>query len=416
MDVPLPNLPSGIDPANTSNSSARLADDNDQVIADTPVAEIKVPASVDAPAQLIPGIHVNARGLALTILATVALIFALRAAQRFFIPLTFGIFIAYTLSPLVDALQRLRLPRVIATSIVMASMLTVIATQVNSLHTEFDAILDQLPVATRKFSGEMSKLKIGQAGLMQKMQTAATEIEKATSQATSGGQPVVKKTVVNEAPVLKLRELLLAGSLGFMDLLGQTVMMLFLIFFLLLSGDKFKRKLVKITGPSLTQKRITVQILSKINTSVQQYMFMLLITNGLLAFLTWIAFHLIGLDNAGAWAVTGGLLHVIPYFGSILMALAVCLVAYVQFGTISMALLVAGISVAIAVLVGTVVTTWMTGRITQMNTAAVFISLLFWGWLWGAWGLLLGVPIIVVVKVMAEHIDGMQAAAELLSE
>ena len=298
----------------------------------------------------------------------------------------------------------------------MASMLTVIATQVSSLHTEFDAILDQLPVATRQFSSEMSKLKLGQAGLMQKMQTAATEIEKATSQATAGGQSVVKKAVVSEAPVLKLRELLLAGSLGFMDLLGQTLMMLFLIFFLLLSGDKFKRKLVKITGPSLTQKRITVQILSKINTSVQQYMFMLLITNGLLAFLTWIAFHMIGLDNAGAWAVTGGLLHVIPYFGSILMALAVCLVAYVQFGTISMALLVAGISVAIAVLVGTVVTTWMTGRITQMNTAAVFISLLFWGWLWGAWGLLLGVPIIVVVKVMAEHIDGMQAVAELLSE
>ena len=138
--------------------------------------------------------------------------------------------------------------------------------------------------------------------------------------------------------------------------------------------------------------------------------------NGLLALLTWIAFHLIGLENAGAWALTSGLLHVIPYFGSILMALAACLIAYVQFGTISMALLVAGVSIAIATLVGTVVTTWMTGRITRMNAAAVFISLLFWGWLWGAWGLLLGVPIIVIVKVVAEHVDGMQTVAELLSE
>lgn len=407
MDVPLPDLP--IDVSNTGSNDASLA-------ADIAASEIKISAATGISPQLIPGIHVNARGLALSILATVAFVFALRAAQRFFIPLTFGILIAYTLSPLVDALQRLRFPRVISTTLVMVSLLTIIATQINSLHTEFDAILDQLPVATRKFSSEMSKLKLGQAGLMQKMQTAATEIEKATSQATAGSQPNVKKAVISEAPVLKLRELLLAGSLGFMDLLGQTVMMLFLIFFLLLSGDKFKRKLVKITGPSLTQKRITVQILSKINTSVQQYMFMLLITNGMLALLTWIAFHLIGLENAGAWAVTGGLLHLIPYFGSILMSLAVCLVAYVQFGTISMALLVAGISVAVAVLVGTVVTTWMTGRITQMNTAAVFISLLFWGWLWGAWGLLLGVPVIVVVKVIAEHIEGMQIVAELLSE
>lgn len=404
MDMPMPDIPSETD------------DNDNRQAADAVISEINAATPSDAQPQLLPGIHVNARGLALTILATVAFFFALSAAQRFFIPLVFGILVAYTLSPLVDTLQRFRMPRVIATTVVMISVLTILVTQISSLHTEFDAILDQLPVATRKFSGEMSKLQIGQGGLMQKMQTAATEIEKATSQATTGGQPNVKKAVVSETPVLKLRELLLAGSLGIMDLLGQAIMTLFLIFFLLLSGDKFKRKLVKITGPSLTQKRITVQILSKINTSVQQYMFMLLITNGLLALLSWIAFHFMGLENAGAWAVTSGLLHIIPYFGSLLMALAVCLVAYVQFGTISMALLVAGISIAIAALVGTVVTTWMTGRITRMNTAAVFISLLFWGWLWGAWGLLLGVPIIVIVKVISEHIDGMQTVAELLSE
>ncbi|MFZ6779674.1 AI-2E family transporter [Undibacterium sp. Ji83W] len=407
MDLPIPTIP------DATEGDDRKQDVNAVVSDAIPVAAT---TAAETQTQLFPSIHVNARGVALTILATVAFVFALRAAQRFFIPLAFGIFIAYTLSPLVDALQRLRIPRVIATTVVMLSMLTIIVTQVSSLHTEFDAILDQLPVATRKFSTEMSKLQYGQNGLMQKMQTAATEIEKVTSQATTGTSSNVKKTVVSEAPVLKLRELLLAGSLGIMDLLGQAVMMLFLIFFLLLSGDKFKRKLVKITGPSLTQKRITVQILSKINTSVQQYMFMLLVTNGMLALLTWIAFHLIGLENAGAWALTSGLLHVIPYFGSLLMAMAACLIAYVQFGTVSMALLVAGVSIAIATLVGTMVTTWMTGRITQMNAAAVFISLLFWGWLWGAWGLLLGVPIIVIVKVVSEHVDGMQAVAELLSD
>ncbi|MFZ6876197.1 AI-2E family transporter [Undibacterium sp. Di27W] len=413
MDMPLPN-----NPAATKAPTKAAIKDSDKA-PDIPVAEPELKETLpaeDTQPQFLPGVHVNARGLALTILATVAFVFALRTAQRFFIPLTFGIFIAYTLSPLVDTLQRLRIPRVIAATLVMISIMTIIATQVSSLHAEFDSILDQLPVATRKLSSEMSKLQYGQNGLMQKMQTAATEIEKATSQATTGVAPAAKKTAVSETPVLKLRELLLAGSLGIMDLVGQAIMMLFLIFFLLLSGDKFKRKLVKITGPSLTQKRITVQILSKINTSVQQYMFMLLMTNGLLALLTWIAFHFIGLENAGAWAVTSGLLHVIPYFGSLLMAMAACLIAYVQFGTISMALLVAGISIAIAMLVGTVVTTWMTGRITRMNTAAVFISLLFWGWLWGGWGLLLGVPIIVIVKVVSEHIDGMQAVAELLSE
>jgi predicted PurR-regulated permease PerM len=74
------------------------------------------------------------------------------------------------------------------------------------------------------------------------------------------------------------------------------------------------------------------------------------------------------------------------------------------------------VSLAIATLVGTFITTMMTGRIAKMNPAAVFIGLLFWGWLWGVWGLLLGVPIIVVLKVIAQHIEGLQSLAELLGE
>ena len=90
MDVPLPNTPSG-----RGCSDDNLAANG----ADAVPPDVKTAALIDNSSQLFPGIHVNARGLALTILATVALIFALRAAQRFFIPLIFGIFIAYTLSP-----------------------------------------------------------------------------------------------------------------------------------------------------------------------------------------------------------------------------------------------------------------------------------------------------------------------------
>jgi predicted PurR-regulated permease PerM len=81
-----------------------------------------------------------------------------------------------------------------------------------------------------------------------------------------------------------------------------------------------------------------------------------------------------------------------------------------------MALLVAGSSLAIASLVGILLATWMTGRIAHMNSAAVFISLLFWGWLWGVWGLLLSVPIIVMSKVVSQHVEQLQSVAELLGD
>ena len=67
-------------------------------------------------------------------------------------------------------------------------------------------------------------------------------------------------------------------------------------------------------------------------------------------------------------------------------------------------------------LIGTVVTTWMTGRIAKMNSVAVFVSLLFGAWLWGVSGMLLGVPMIVILKVVAERLEGLEFVAELLAE
>jgi predicted PurR-regulated permease PerM len=193
-------------------------------------------------------------------------------------------------------------------------------------------------------------------------------------------------------------------------------MVLFLTFFLLLGGDMFKRKLVRLTGPSLSHKKITVQILDDINDSIQKYLFMLLLTNVLVAVLAWIAFRWIGLENAGAWAVASGLLHVIPYLGPGVTAAAVGMAAFMQFDSFAMAFLAFGASLAIATIVGTFVTTWLTGRIAKMNAAAVFIALLFWGWLWGIWGLLLSIPIIVICKVVSEHVEELQPVAELLGD
>jgi predicted PurR-regulated permease PerM len=197
---------------------------------------------------------------------------------------------------------------------------------------------------------------------------------------------------------------------------GWATMVLFLTFFLLVGGDTFKRKLVRLTGPSLSNKKITVQILDDINQSIQKYLFMLVSTNVLVALLVWATFSMLGLENAGAWAVAAGLLHVIPYLGPGITAAATGMAAFMQFDSFSMAMVVSGATLAIATLVGTFVTTWMTGRIARMNSAAIFTSLLFWGWLWGVWGMLLAIPIVVIVKVVAQHVEQLQPVAELLGE
>lgn len=358
------------------------------------------------------------RDIALLILATVATVFALKWAQSFFVSLLLGILFAYTLNRLVVWLERIRIPRAAGTGMVMIGVACAIALGTNSLSGQIQTILDQVPEAVSKLSTGVAKLRQGEASTMQKMQTAASEIEKATSEA-AGLAPSPKQRVtrvVIDQPGFKLGTFLWTNSMGAAALIGQATMVFFLTFFLLLSGDTYKRKLVRLAGPSLSHRKITVRILDDINDSIQSYMFMLLVTNLLVAVLTWIALSGFGLENAGAWGVAAGLLHLIPYLGPVVTAVFIGMAAFMQFDTLSMMFLVGGASLVIATVIGHFVTPWITGRIAKMNTAAVFVSLLFLGWLWGVWGMLLSIPIIVIVKVVAQHVEQFSAVAELLGD
>ena len=362
---------------------------------------------------------VDAQGLALAVIASIAVVFALYWAQGFLIPLLLGILIAYMLDPVVGWLERVRIHRVAGTSLVMLVAMGALVFGTYSLRGQMQTIIEQLPEAASQLSSGLAGLGVDQRGTMQKIQTAASQLEQAASQAT--GIPARSKkaathVIVDDPAAFKIGNALWAGSMGAAGYLVQAAMVLFLVLFLLLSGDTYKRKLVRLTGPSLSSKKVTVRVLDDINRSIQRYMFMLLITNALVALLGWIALRWIGLDNAGAWAVAAGFLHLIPYLGPSLVAIATGMVAWMQFHSFAMALLVAGVWLVIAVIVGTFVTTWMTGRIARMNSTAVFVSLLFWGWLWGIWGMLLSVPIIVIVKVISEHVEPLQPVEELLGE
>ncbi|HZV65423.1 MAG TPA: AI-2E family transporter, partial [Telluria sp.] len=342
------------------------------------LADPKAPPATEEPADLVLHaedagltgsqlrlpIHVNARGIALGIIATVAFLFAVQSAQKFLVPLLLGIFIAYTLNPLVRFLERWHIPRAIGATLVTAAILAGMALTLQRVQGEFLNIVDELPAITHKVTKLITSAGDGQPSTIQQMQAAASEIEQATANA---GDP--RRTLGRKpgpplgAGSIRVMDWVLAGSMGLATVLSQATMVVFLVFFLLLAGDTFKRKLVKLTGPSLSRKKVTLHILDDINSSIQNYMFMLLVTNALLALLMWVALRAIGLENAGAWAIVAGLMHIMPYFGPLLITIATGLVAFLQFESLRMVVLVAGASLGIATLVGTVVTTWMTGKI-----------------------------------------------------
>jgi predicted PurR-regulated permease PerM len=356
-----------------------------------------------------------AHGASITILTVLVAIFALQSARNFIVPLLLGVLITYTLYPVMNALQRLHVPRFIGATLLSITLVCGVAGAAISLRDELGAMAERVPDATHKLARALGRIgnDSSKASLapIRRIQEAANELEKATNQAVGGAAP-------KPAPqqVFKLGEWLLAGSVGIAGLVSQAIVVLFLVFFMLLSGDTFKRKLIKIVGDSLWQKKNALHLLEDINTSIQRYMSMLVATNSLLALLMWGALYWIGIESAGAWAIFAGVLHIIPYFGPLFITVATGVVAYLQFESLSMMLIAATVSLSIAAFVGMFMQPWMAGRIARMNATAVFIGLLFWGWLWGAWGLLLGIPLIVILKVIAERIEGLQPIAELLGE
>ncbi len=116
------------------------------------------------------------------------------------------------------------------------------------------------------------------------------------------------------------------------------------------------------------------------------------------------------------WGIVAAVTNLIPYIGSVIVMAAAGLVAFLQFNAIEMALLVGGVSLVIHTLVGNLLVPFLTSRTSSMNPVAIFVGVIFWGWLWGIWGLLLGIPIMMVVKAICDRVEDLQPIGELLGD
>jgi predicted PurR-regulated permease PerM len=363
-----------------------------------------------------PPVDVSVRSIALTIIAGTAAMYLLQWAQEVFIPIVLSVLISYALEPPVVWLMRLRLPRLAASGVIVAMLAGSLAYGVYSLSDDATAIVAAVPEAAQKLR-QMVRRGQRETGALQQVQQAADELQRTADEAAgSGPTPRGVQRVQIVQPTFDLRQYLTWGSASALAFAGQAVLVIFFVFFLLASGDLFKRKIVKIAGPSLEKKRITVKILDEINTQIERFLFVRVITSVVVGVATWIAFAMIGLQQAAFWGLAAGIFNSIPYFGPLIVAAGTALVGFLQFGTIAMALYVSGVSLVITSLEGWLLTPWLTSRTARTNEVAIFIALIFWSFVWGIWGTLLAVPMLVAVKACCDHIEDLKPVGELLGE
>lgn len=381
-----------------------------------PGKELASDTAVPAVESVAPVVHRRYRSmsLALTVLATIALVAALYLARSFFVPLLIGILASYALRPVVDWLQVRHIPRPAGAALVLAALVGSLSWVGYSLRDDAAATIEKLPEAARKLRQTMTDERAGGGKTpLQNMQEAANEIQGAAADAAL--KPGTRTAPVRPPePPVWLRDYAIAQSGQLITVAAQAPIVLLLAYFVLASGVHFRRKLVQFVGPSLSRKKDAVRILEEIDVQVQRYLLTMLLSNALVAICTWLAFEALGMEHAGVWGVAAGVLHFVPYLGSALILLGSGVAAFLQFGSVLHAVAIAGVGLVVGGAIGQLFMTWLQSRAARVNTAVLFIALLFFGWLWGIWGLLLGAPLVAIVKVICDRVEALNSFGELL--
>lgn len=377
---------------------------------------IEAAESRSDPAAMAIRMPVDVKSASLTLLAVLACVFVLRVAQEVFVPIVLAILVSYTLDPLVTRMARVLFNRAVSAAVVLALLVCATALGAYTLRGQAAEAFNTLPEKVRTIR---EALQSGRGGspTIQKVQQTAKEIEKVAA-AASVPPPVpngVTPVQVQE-PAFRVADYLAWGSKGIVSFAGQVSIIFFLVFFLLASGDLYKRKLVKIAGSTFSEKRLTVQILHEIDEQIENFLLVRISTSVVVAVATWLALWMLGLQQAAIWGIAAGVLNTIPYLGPIIVSAGLAVVAFLQFGTLSMAIYASGAALVITALEGFLLTPALVGKSAQMNQVAVFIGLLFWGWMWGFWGAILAAPMLMVMKVTCDRIEGLQGLAEFLGE
>jgi predicted PurR-regulated permease PerM len=336
--------------------------------------------------------------IAAVIVATLAVLAALYFARTLFIPITVAGVLALVLAPIVRLLCKLGLPRALASALVVLAaggLVAAVLTRFSTPAAEWFARLPEAMVRLRHTFREV-------VGALRNVQQVTEDVAR-----LSPGKETAD--VVVQGP--DLTQIFLVNTGQLLTILVATAI---LLFFLLANGHLFLQKTVHIL-PTLDEKKRAVEIGRDVQAEVSHYLLTITLINLGLGGVTAAIMAAFGLPDPLLWGVMAATLNFVPYVGAIVTSIAILLAAVLTFSVPLEALFPPLAFVALTTLEGNIATPALVGRRLTLNPVIVFASLLFWGWLWGVAGLLIAVPLLVVFKILCDHIVPLQVVGEYLS-
>lgn len=384
---------------------------------------------------------------ALCILAVIAALWWLRAASSLLIPVVLAVCISYALEPLVARSTRF-VPRWAAASILMVLIAVGGAWAVYSLRDDATRVLEQMPQATRRLrqlvtssngSGVVASLKQAltelrsvtqgepepaqspQSGNGQERRGGsppeaprenASTPSTAASTETEGSAPPAPATGAVSSAVPTTALVQQGVSSGF-SLLGNVLTVLFLVYFLLLAGNHFGERMIEATR-SGEDRKVIAGVIRDANEQIQRFLLVRLATSAIVALATWAYLAWLDTPQALVWAMLAGAFNSIPYFGPVIVSGGLLVVGLAQNSDLTRAGQMAGGALAITSLEGWLLTPPLLGKTASMNATIIFLGLLLFTWLWGAWGALLAMPMLVVLKSVADRVPSLAMLSRLM--
>jgi predicted PurR-regulated permease PerM len=328
-------------------------------------------------------------------------------ARPVVLPLFLAWMAATTLRPLVRLLSYFRFPTAFSAAIVFCVLVTAIVVGFVQLGRPAMRWMDDAPQ-------HMSELR----QRVQRMFPKAVSLSHATEAVSDlGATPAEKKQAQKDAPVVEVKDK--RGATSILDWTGTLLAglgeVLVLIYLLLASGDLFLQKLVRVM-PTLSGKKRAVEISHEIQQSISNYMFSVSLINICVGTLVSIGLHFMKVPNPAMWGMLVAILNFVPYFGPIVGVTLLAAVGLLTFDTSSMQIMPPLWFLLIHLLESNFVTPILLGKRLTLNPVAIFVSLIFWVWLWGIPGALLSVPILVCIKVICDRIPSISYFGELIGD
>jgi len=348
---------------------------------------------IDAPPteELAPvRLRLSARTVATVGLFVLAILFTLRFARGFLVPIAVSLLLDFLLSPVIRWFKRIGITESISAAFVVFGLVAVVTTGIFFLANPAADWIDRAPRSMEVARTKIKKL----TKPLEKIQQTAKAVEEVT---TPGGAKSAEVKIA--APSMTQR--IFGGTAA---AAGTAMTIIFLTYFLLAVGDLFMQKLVGIL-PVFGDKKKAVGISREIELHISRYLSTVAVINIGLGLVTWGALAMAGMPNAALWGALAGLTNFIPYIGSVVTTGAIFFAALITFDAPGKALLMPGIFLVINMIESNLVTPIMLGRRLPLNSVALFVGLLLWWYLWGIPGAILAVPMMVALKIVCDHVE-----------